>query len=444
MDLNACEMDLAPGMKCTHLPSEAVFVNSCFCAIIRLAVSEPEASAPASHILDMAEETDITLPEEEPRLCPSCGTRVAAMASSCLMCGASLDGEVEEPDLEEVQERRKLPAWARPLMVFVLSVVFLAVGLYAFYALMNVEPEVETPTSVPSATPSPTLTPSLTPTPRPTLTSTPLPPLTYQVQPGDTLSGIAAQYGLTVEDILALNPDVNPEALQVGYVLLIPSGTVTPTPTPTLDPSLPTPTQGDFVVHIVERGDTLGSIAEQYDVSVEAIRESNPDQLSADSDEIFVGQTLIIPLGTPVPGATATTDPRATATPMPLYPAPALLSPADGAVIAGTEFPLLLQWASVSMLAEDEWYEVTILYAEDVLHQFRTRATAWRVPFDLLLSVGEGTLEFRWQVTVVREGRDSQGELVYERASDAGEVRVFVWIQPTPTPTPTLDSTPAP
>jgi hypothetical protein len=87
---------------------------------------------------------------------------------------------------------------------------------------------------------------------------------------------------------------------------------------------------------------------------------------------------------------------------------------------------------------------VTILYAEDVLHQFRTRATAWRVPFDLLLSVGEGTLEFRWQVTVVREGRDSQGELVYERASDAGEVRVFVWIQPTPTPTPTLDSTPAP
>jgi LysM repeat protein len=364
------------------------------------------------------------------------------MASSCLMCGASLDGEVEEPAVEEVEERRRLPAWARPLIVFVLSLVFLAVGLYGFYALMNVQPEVATATTMPSAMPSPTMTPSATPTPRPTLTSTPLPPLTYQVQPGDTLSGIAALYGLTVQDILALNPDVNPEALQVGYVLLIPSGTVTPTPTPTHDPSVPTPTQGDFVVHIVERGDTLGTIAEQYGVSIEAIRESNPDQLSADSDEIFSGQTLIIPLGTPVPGATPTFDPLATATPIPLFPPPPLLSPPDGAVIAGTEVPLMLQWASVSMLPEDEWYEVTLFYAEDVLHQFRTRTTVWRVPFDLLMPAGEGKLEFRWQVRVVREGRDVHNELIYERASDAGEVRTFTWIRPTSTPTPVLTPTP--
>jgi LysM repeat protein len=244
--------------------------------------------------------------------------------------------------------------------------------------------------------------------------------------------------------LLALNPDVNPEALQVGYVLLIPSGTVTPTPTPTRDPSLPTPTQEDFVVHIVARGDTLGSIAEQYDVTVEAIRESNPDQLSADSDEIFAGQTLIIPVGTLAPGATATTDALATATPIPLYPSPALLNPADGAVIAGIEFPLVLQWTSVSVLAEDEWYEVTILHADDVVQQFRTRATAWRVPFDLLLPLGEGKLEFRWQVRVVREGWDSYGESVYRRASAAGEERFFVWIRPTSTPTPTLESTPVP
>jgi hypothetical protein len=236
---------------------------------------------------------------------------------------------------------------------------------------------------------------------------------------------------------------VNAEALQVGYVLLIPPGTVTPTSTPTRDPSLPTPTQGDFIVHIVERGDTLGSIAEQYEVSVEAVRESNPDQLSTESDEIFAGQTLVIPLGTPVPRGTATVDPLATATPIPLYPAPALLVPADGVVIAGTELPLMLQWASVSMLAEDEWYEVTILFEEDELQRFRTRATVWRVPFDLLLPSGEGTLEFRWQVRVVREARDAYGELIYERAGDAGEVRTFMWIRPTSTPTPTAASTPS-
>jgi LysM repeat protein len=360
------------------------------------------------------------------------------------MCGASLDGEGQEDELEEVEDRRKLPAWARPLIVFALSVVFLAVGLYGFYALMNMQPEVVTPTTTPTATPSPTLTPSLTPTPRPTLTATPLPPLTYQIQPGDTLSGIAAQYGLTVENILALNPDVNPEALQVGYVLLIPPGTVTPTPTPTRDPSLPTPTQGDFIVHIVERGDTLGSIAEQYGVTIEEIRESNPDQLSADSDEIFAGQTLIIPLGTPVPQATPTVDPLATTMPIPLYASPPLLGPPDGAEIAGTELPVMLQWASVTLLSEDEWYEVTLLYGEDVLHQYRTHATVWRIPFDLLMTTEGVVAEFRWQVRVVREARNTDGELVYERASDAGEVRTFEWTRPTATPTPPATPTSAP
>jgi LysM repeat protein len=390
----------------------------------------------------MAEEPEITLPEEEPRLCPACGTRVAAMATTCLMCGSSLDEEPEESDLEEVEDKRKLPAWARPLIVVAMSAAILAAGLYGFYALMGAQPE-RTPTVTPTYTPTATLIPSSTPTPRPTLTPTPVPPLAYQVQPGDTLSSIAARYGITVEDILALNPGVQPEALPTGYVLRIPSGTLTPTATPTRDPSLPAPTPGNYVIHIVQQGDTLESIAEQYGVSVSAIREANPDQLPIGSDRIFSGESLVVPLGTPVPTFAPTMDPRATPMPVPLYAASALLSPPDGAVLSGTGSPVMLQWASVSVLGESEWYEVTLLQADGVVsHTFRTRATAWRVPFDFLMEADTDAPEFRWQVQVVREARDRRGELIYREAGLPSETRTFVWIRPTPTPT--VSPTPSP
>ncbi len=44
----------------------------------------------------------------------------------------------------------------------------------------------------------------------------------YQVQAGDTLAAIAAVYGITVEEILAVNEIDNPNVLRVGQVLTIP------------------------------------------------------------------------------------------------------------------------------------------------------------------------------------------------------------------------------
>lgn len=84
------------------------------------------------------------------------------------------------------------------------------------------------PTSAATTAPgsSPTAAPSASPSPGGTATSTPSPTpggeRTYTVQSGDTLSGIAAQFGVTVEAIEALNPGIKPETLQIGAVLKIP------------------------------------------------------------------------------------------------------------------------------------------------------------------------------------------------------------------------------
>lgn len=90
-----------------------------------------------------------------------------------------------------------------------------------------------TTTSTPSITPTPLDQP--TQTPRPTITPT---PRIYEIRAEDTLLSIAYYYGVTLEELQAANPDVNPSLMKIGATLVIPpareaTGTVAaPTPTP--------------------------------------------------------------------------------------------------------------------------------------------------------------------------------------------------------------------
>lgn len=111
-----------------------------------------------------------------------------------------------------------------------------------------------TPTPAPStATPTPETAPATpaagaapVPSPTPKVVS-PTPPSAppgggenagaHIVQPGDTLVGIAKQYGVSVDALKAANPDVDPRALRVGQRLVIPAGGTPPTPIPAPQPS---------------------------------------------------------------------------------------------------------------------------------------------------------------------------------------------------------------
>jgi LysM repeat protein len=151
--------------------------------------------------------------------------------------------------------------------------------------------QAETP--APTSRPSPTSTALLSPT------ETSLPPvrpesITYTVQSGDTLFGIASAHDLSVETLQIAN-ELAGEIIVPGQVLIIPPGPL-PTPTPYVEAGL--------IIHTVSSGETLIGIARRYSVTIRAIQTAN----DLDSDIIRPGWELKIPTdSTEQPSPTAET-----------------------------------------------------------------------------------------------------------------------------------------
>ena len=64
----------------------------------------------------------------------------------------------------------------------------------------------------------------------------------YVVQPGDNLTRISRQFGVTIDSIVRANNIPNPNLIYVGQVLEIPDAPGQPTPVPTEEPT-PAPTE---------------------------------------------------------------------------------------------------------------------------------------------------------------------------------------------------------
>lgn len=103
---------------------------------------------------------------------------------------------------------------------------------------------------------------------------------THRVRRGETLSGIAARYGVGVEVVVAANHLRNPNLIIAGARLRIPGGGGGSSSAPR--------------AHTVRSGENLSGIAAHYGVSVTALAQANH---LADPNLIVTGRHLRIPSG---------------------------------------------------------------------------------------------------------------------------------------------------
>ena len=109
----------------------------------------------------------------------------------------------------------------------------------------------------------------------------------HTVQRGETLTGIARWYGVSVQELAAVNNIWNPSHIYVGQRLCIPGGWG---PGPSPEPP-PWPQSGCGQFYTVQRGDNLTRIAQWCGTTVQSIVALNCIQ---NPSRIYVGQVLRI------------------------------------------------------------------------------------------------------------------------------------------------------
>ncbi|MFZ8787148.1 LysM peptidoglycan-binding domain-containing protein [Thermocrinis sp.] len=99
----------------------------------------------------------------------------------------------------------------------------------------------------------------------------------HKVKSGETLEKIARNYGVSVQELIKANKNINPNKLKVGENLCIPQKT--------------SAKARDYAIYKVKKGDTLYSIAKKFDVDVQELKSFN----NLKSEKIIEGQEIKIP-----------------------------------------------------------------------------------------------------------------------------------------------------
>src|SRR4030042_818561 len=100
---------------------------------------------------------------------------------------------------------------------------------------------------------------------------------TLKVTKGDPLWSISKQYNIPLNLILTLNNIKDKDSLSIGQIIQIPQDN---------------PLAADYNIHTVKKGETLWSIAQEYNLSVDLILANNN---FANSELISIGQQIEIP-----------------------------------------------------------------------------------------------------------------------------------------------------
>jgi len=192
------------------------------------------------------------------------------------------------------------------------------------------------PTTHSLSPPSPTIPPftpqvgtTSTPVP-PTATLTPPPPPTncpppagwqaYLVQPGDTLEGLAERYRLSTEQLSQANCLMTTSLLPGSYLYVPPMPTRTP---------IPCGPPSGWIRYTILKGDTLYSLAQYYQVTVQQLQQAN---CMGGSTSLYTGRQIYVPpkptrTPSPTPTSTSTVTPIQTPVTPSVTPLPATATP---------------------------------------------------------------------------------------------------------------------
>jgi len=97
----------------------------------------------------------------------------------------------------------------------------------------------------------------------------------YEVQPADTLYGIAQSFATSEETLMSLNGIADKRDIRAGQIILVPR----------IDDS-------GYTIHVVQRGDTLFDLSRMYHTTVAQLRSLNDMDERSD---LTVGRSIVVP-----------------------------------------------------------------------------------------------------------------------------------------------------
>ncbi|TXC81986.1 PBP1 and LysM peptidoglycan-binding domain-containing protein [Luteibaculum oceani] len=120
--------------------------------------------------------------------------------------------------------------------------------------------------------------------------------LIHEVQKKETLYSLSKKYGIEIKDVIDNNPQAA-QGIKVGQQLKIPTNKSTAADKDHLKPAIDAikaaakPSKPTKIIHQVEQGETLYSLAKRYGVTMQAIIDANSGLI----DGIKAGTSIIIP-----------------------------------------------------------------------------------------------------------------------------------------------------
>lgn len=129
----------------------------------------------------------------------------------------------------------------------------------------------------------------------------------HLVVEGDTLSEIARDHGTTTQALRDANSHVKGDLIRVGDKIAVAVDGDKPAQKDDKDAATEKAEKKPAAEYTVKRGDTLGTIARDQGVSIDALRTANPDLRG---DIVVLGSTLNIPGGKPSADSSDSSKPK--------------------------------------------------------------------------------------------------------------------------------------